>query len=432
MITITKIVYIVILIFLVHDINSQSDKVKYIPGIGFPMTNTYAGYVTVNNITNANLYYLFWQAQNTTVDTPVVLWLNGGPGYSSLAGSFIENGPYLVTDNGTFIHNSYSWNRNAHMLYVDQPVGTGYSYVSDVHGHVHTEQSIGQDMLCLLNGFFSFHPEFANQDFFIFGESYAGKFIPTISRYIQKFSNIRLKAIGMGNGWIDPVIQNESYCKYLYMQGLVTNETVAKQMRMYERYLFYTSKNDSVMTNLLTYEMLLYCSISGGCLDVYDINNKIFQNPTSKLGDLLEKWLNLPDVKKAFNSKHKYVIQSDISYIALLNDFNLSEKTLIKNLLDYELPILLYYGHDDIICNYVGSYDWISKIGWSGQINFNNATLTEWNVKNNTVGQYKSVSGLSYCLIFNAGHMVPYYQPEISLIMFETFLREYNNTLGFL
>lgn len=196
-------------------------------------------------------------------------------------------------------------------------------------------------------------------------------------------------------------------------------------MKMYEQYLYFSKNNDTIITNLLIYEMMFYCSISGGCLDIYDVNSKIFQNPTSPLGDLLQDWFNLSDVMKAFNTDHPYKVQSLMPYFALLKDFNLSERLLVKNLLNFGLPMLLYYGHDDIICNYVGSNNWISKINWVGQEEFDNSTLKDWYINGNIVAQYKYSSGLSYCLIYNSGHMVPYYQPEISFIMFDSFLKNY-------
>ena len=90
--------------------------------------------------------------------------------------------------------------------------------------------------------------------------------------------------------------------------------------------------------------------------------------------------------------------------------------------MDNHLPILLYSGSDDLICNYIGTELWMSAINWYGQSNFDNSTVYPWYLDNTIVGSYKNSSGLTYYLIYNAGHMVPFFQPEVSLLMFEEYL----------
>ena len=68
-------------------------------------------------------YYVFFPAQNGNVNAPVILWLQGGPGCSSMDGLFIENGPYHVDENLNLIPNKDTWNQKYHMLFVDNPVG---------------------------------------------------------------------------------------------------------------------------------------------------------------------------------------------------------------------------------------------------------------------------------------------------------------------
>lgn len=419
---IMKTIQIITIVTLVGIVICHNDTVNYIPGIGVPKTNTYSGYVTVNETYGANLFYLFWEAQNITSSTPLVMWLNGGPGCSSLFGSFIENGPYLIDDEGTLTENPYSWNIMSHLLYVDQPVGTGYSYVENRKGYVTNEDTMALDVLKLLSGFFELHPEYSKQDFYIFGESYAGKYIPTIASYLLKYSDIKLKAIGIGDGWVDPYIQSSSYCPYLKSKNLVTQEVVDQQMHMYQRYLNLSYNGENIRAELVTYEMLFFCSIQGGFLDVYDIKYPLLQNPTNGPSKALEIYLNGHDVMKAFNANHTYKSCDKIPYIALSEDFNLSVKSLVKDLLNNNLPILLYSGSDDLICNYIGTELWMSTINWYGQSNFDNTTFLPWYINDSVVGSYKNSSGLTYYLIYDAGHMVPFFQPEISLIMFQKYL----------
>jgi len=108
-------------------------------GIFSPLFNTsklpkdvvqHYGYINVNSKYNANVFYWFFESQGTPSSDPVVLWLTGGPGCSSELALFFENGPYTVDGNGNLSPNPYSCNSFTNLLYVDQPVGTGFSYAT--------------------------------------------------------------------------------------------------------------------------------------------------------------------------------------------------------------------------------------------------------------------------------------------------------------
>ncbi len=94
---------------------------------------SYSGYVRIDNKANANMFFWFFEAQNPKPDTPVIMWLSGGPGCSSELAIFMENGPvHFNLKTKDIIGNPGSWNKNYHVLYVDNPIGTGFSTCDDV------------------------------------------------------------------------------------------------------------------------------------------------------------------------------------------------------------------------------------------------------------------------------------------------------------
>ena len=110
-------------------------------------------------------------------DAPVVIWLQGGPGSSSMFGLLEIHGPIsaIFDSNGATIAevNKYSWARKANMIYIDNPVGAGYSYTSS--DNLPTgQESIGEDLYEFLIQWFKLFPEYQGNEFFPFGESYAG------------------------------------------------------------------------------------------------------------------------------------------------------------------------------------------------------------------------------------------------------------------
>eukprot|EP01027_Heterolobosea_sp_BB2_P004616 GEZU01007079.1.p1 GENE.GEZU01007079.1~~GEZU01007079.1.p1 ORF type:complete len:198 (-),score=67.03 GEZU01007079.1:402-995(-) len=134
--------------------------------------NNYSGYITINQ--TSHMFYWFFESQNDPVNDPFILWMTGGPGCSSILALFTENGPYRVNANGTGISaNPYSWNTNANVLWVDQPVGTGFSYSDDPNkDYVKDEAQMAADMWEFLQKFFQQYPQFLKNDFYIIGESY--------------------------------------------------------------------------------------------------------------------------------------------------------------------------------------------------------------------------------------------------------------------
>ncbi len=99
----------------------QLAPVTWLPGIGVPRTRTVAGFVTINTTFNSRLFVVYVESQSSLATDPTVLWLQGGPGCSSMFGLFVENGPYIIQDDGSFAENAFSWNANANLIFIDSP-----------------------------------------------------------------------------------------------------------------------------------------------------------------------------------------------------------------------------------------------------------------------------------------------------------------------
>lgn len=152
----------------------------------------------------------FFESRNDPENDPVVLWINGGPGCSSLTGLFLELGPASIDKDLNIVNNPYSWNSNASVIFLDQPVNTGLSYSGS---SVSNTIAAGKDVYALLTLFFKQFPEYAHQDFHIAGESYAGHYIPVFTSQIlsHKKRNINLKSVLIGNGLTDALTQYAYY-----------------------------------------------------------------------------------------------------------------------------------------------------------------------------------------------------------------------------
>lgn len=198
----------------------------------FQNIKSYSGYLTVDKGFQSNLFFWFFPAASNYSEAPVLLWLQGGPGSSSMFGLFKENGP-LNLEKGKITVRNESWASTHSVLYIDNPVGTGFSFTSG--GYAKNQTKVGEDLYQALKQFFLLFPELQKNEFFVTGESYAGKYVPAVSHTIHKHNQkgqfkINLKGLAIGNGLCDPEHQLE-YGKYLYQIGLIDSQQEAEMTK---------------------------------------------------------------------------------------------------------------------------------------------------------------------------------------------------------
>ncbi|XP_045683966.1 probable serine carboxypeptidase CPVL isoform X2 [Phyllostomus hastatus] len=187
---------------------------------------SYCGFLTVNKTYNSNLFFWFFPAKMQSSTAPLVVWLQGGPGSSSLFGLFMENGPFAVTKNLTLYLRDFAWTSTLSMLYIDNPVGAGFSFTDDPQGYASNEDDVARDLFSALMQFFQLFPEFQENDFYITGQSYAGKYVPAIAYYIHTLNPtlslpINLKGIAIGSGFCHPESVLRGYASAMYEMGLL-------------------------------------------------------------------------------------------------------------------------------------------------------------------------------------------------------------------
>jgi len=112
---------------------------------------------------HGNLFFWHYQNRHIANKQRTVLWLNGGPGCSSMDGAMMEVGPYRVKKDGVLEYNKGSWDEFANLLFVDNPVGTGFSYV-DTDSYVHELTDMAEQMVQFLEKFFELFPEYSHDD----------------------------------------------------------------------------------------------------------------------------------------------------------------------------------------------------------------------------------------------------------------------------
>ncbi|GAB1860586.1 Carboxypeptidase [Camponotus japonicus] len=391
--------------------------------------SSYSGYFTVNKKYNSNLFFWFFPAMHNPKTAPVVLWLQGGPGATSMFGLFLENGPFIVTANKTLEMRKYSWNLEHNVIYIDNPVGTGYSFTDDKKGYATNEVQVGRNLNSALVQFFLLFPELQNNDFFVTGESYAGKYVPAVSYVIKNYNikaktKINLKGLAIGNGLCDP--ENQLlYSDYLYQHGLIDQNGKA-EFQKYEqkgRELIKQkefTKAEEIFEVLLNNDLnttpSLFQNLTG--FDYYFNYLKVNDNNDS---NWMSEWIQRVDVRSAIHvGNNSFNIETSIVEEHLKEDIMQSIVVLLENLLK-NYRILIYNGQLDIIVAYPLTENYIQKMKWSGANKYAKVPRKLWNVGNELAGYAKTVDNLTEVLVRNAGHMVPSDQPKWALDLITRF-----------
>ena len=218
-----------------------ADEITQLPGWeGALPSKQYSGYLTFGPNNRKHIHY--WYVESTGKDpaastTPTVLWMNGGPGCSSLDGWYYEHGPFRgsPSDPKKLVTNPASWAKVANMLYIEAPLGVGFSYSEDKADYAQTDDTSSQDNLHAVEAFFAAFPELKTHKFFITGESYGGIYVPTLAEAIlwaagnNTYTGAKLAGIAVGNGCTGTEIgvcggQRDQYdTEYLLGQAFVSN-----------------------------------------------------------------------------------------------------------------------------------------------------------------------------------------------------------------
>ncbi len=427
---------------------------------------SYAGFT---NHELDHMFGCFYEAQacmgdDEVADFPLMLWFNGGPGAPSMFGAMAENGPYLIKDTGLVEENPYAWNKEAHIMYWDNPVGAGYSN-NDEKDYVTNEDEVGERMYRALQIFFQDerYAKYRECRLFVTGESYGGKYIPAICNVIRQKTygpdpgsritppeagdvRINLKGMAIGNPYMDPLLQTIQRLKCgrelgfldtLQYDLLMENAARLKEALARDDYVTAFNYNQGIKNDLIA---------CGGNVAIYDV--RIWD--LDLVGPLVEKYFRLGAVKKALNvpESQSWECADETGQVTshLMQDFmTKSSQESLQPMLHQKhesgepaYRVMLYTGNLDMSCGVAGTEEMLQNLEWEHTEEWRKLKRKVWasprstwpkppehrykTVPGKTKGFVKSCANLTQMVIPGSGHMVPSCQPEVSLEMINTFI----------
>ncbi|XP_031091558.1 serine carboxypeptidase-like 27 [Ipomoea triloba] len=420
------------------------DRITHLPGQPANVEfSHYSGYVTVNETAGRALFYWFIEspASRNPEKRPLILWLNGGPGCSSIAyGAAEEIGPFHIKSDGKTLYlNPYSWNKLANLLFLESPAGVGFSY-SNTTSDLNTsgDQRTAEDAYAFLVKWFDRFPQYKYRDFYIAGESYAGHYVPQLSQIVYQRNKgiknpvINFKGFLVGNAVIDDYHDYIGTFEYWWTHGLISDSTY--------KYLHIACDSESAThPSSDCIRALSIAEREQGNIDPYSIYTPPCANTSALQHNLRghypwmsraydpcterysQFYFNIPEVQKALHANvtripYPWATCSDL-VSNYWGDSPVSMLPIYRELIAAGLRIWVFSGDTDSVVPVTATRYSIDALKLP--------TVANWYpwYDNGKVGGWSQIyKGLTLVTVTGAGHEVPLHRPRQAFILLRSFL----------
>ncbi|CAE7821408.1 Serine carboxypeptidase-like 39 [Symbiodinium microadriaticum] len=422
------------------------DEITDLPGAPSVEFRMFSGYIDVGE---GQMFYWFVESQRDAAHAPVILWTNGGPGCSGLAGFLTEQGPFRVKADGkTLSMNHLAWNKIVNMVFIEQPVGVGFSKTDKEIQY--GDHQAAEDNFKFVLGFFKRYPEYKGNDFYISSESYGGHYMPTLGKLLADRDDVpSFRGIFLGNpltymmyrdygqygtAWGHQLLPGPLWMQYDAAKCATTFPASEACQKV-------TAEMDKILSGFDVYALGFPTCDHGTAAGQQERLQLMSQVNQAKgdlpppyqpcASDLGEKYLNLPEVQTAIHAQHTE--WGDCSRVVgrHYNSTDLNEPMMPywQHLIQKgTLNLMIYSGDDDAVCATLGSQQFVWDLGYAP---LEGKSWVPWTVQHQTAGfrtefavpsKAGASASFSFVTVHGAGHMVPATQPARSLALLRSFL----------
>lgn len=420
--------------FLVRgNIKAAREQSRVGPIGGSPDLESYAGFLTVREQLKNHLFFWFFPAlKKAKWRAPVMLWLQGGPGSPSMFGLLLEHGPlhFSIGDN-TASFREHTWAHNISMVYVDQPVGTGYSHsFHETNGYAKTVSDAAADLYEFLGQFYVLFPELRANDFYIAGESYAGKFVMAVAMMMHMLKDDdslpKLRGLVLGNAYIDPEMQSD-LSEYFYQLGFLNRwqannmrSKVERAVRLISKQKFADAKR--IMDDLTDRSPSGHATFFWNATGLKQMYNFDLTSEPPEFS-AYTTFMDRQDVRKALHVGTLPFRDDDRVLEHMYADLMSSQKHNYAALLDAGYKVLMYSGQKDMIVPFCTTQRLMESVRWKGEQQYRVTSHTPWRLGlTNIAGYYITIRNYTEVLIRGAGHVAPFDQPYEAYVLVNRFV----------
>ncbi|KFK38584.1 hypothetical protein AALP_AA3G132700 [Arabis alpina] len=421
-----KLLLLVSLVLIQH-VDSRT-TVRYLPGFDGPLPfELETGYIGVGEGEEEQMFYYFIKSESNPKEDPLLIYLNGGPGCSSISGLLLESGPVtfkIETYNGTvpsLVSTTYSWTKVASIIYLDQPVGTGFSYSRNPLLDPPSDTSSIKRVTEFIHNWLTKHPEFFSNPFYVTGNSYAGLIIPEI---VQEISNgnclcckpsINLQGYMLGN----PVTEDQRNYRiqFAHRMALISDELYESLKR--------SCKGNYFQVDPLNTECLKFVEDFNKCISKIDESyilapkcKKTSPDPCSYQRVLTNYWANDETVRKALGVKKGSIGEWVRCYRTIPYKFEFRSAIPYHKKNSIEgYRSLIFSGDHDMQVPFIATQAWIRSLNYS--------IIDEWRpwmVHNHVAGYTRTYANkMTHATVKGGGHS-PEYKLEETSVLFKRWI----------
>ncbi|RAL37720.1 unnamed protein product [Cuscuta campestris] len=423
----------------------ERDRIAALPGQPPVEFSQFSGYVTVDEDHGRALFYWLTEATTDPDHKPLVLWLNGGPGCSSVAyGASEEIGPFRINKTGSSLYlNRFSWNKLANILFLESPAGVGFSYTNTSSDLTHSgDNRTAHDALNFLIRWMSRFPQYQHREFYIAGESYAGHYVPQLANKIFDYNKgsskpiLNFKGFIVGNAVTDNNYDNIGTVTYWWTHAMISDKSYKTILNSCNFTSHTTSsKCDDAVDYAVNNEF--------GSIDQYSIYTPSCRETSNSSGTLIrlkntlihrrvsgydpcteryaEIYYNRPDVQKAMHANstaipYKWTACSD-TLLKNWNDTEISMLPIYRKLIAAGLRIWVFSGDTDSVVPVTATRFSLSHLNLKIH-----TPWYPWYIAGQVGGWAEVYKGLTFATVRGAGHEVPLFQPRRAFLLFKSFL----------
>ncbi|KAK9075443.1 hypothetical protein SSX86_003766 [Deinandra increscens subsp. villosa] len=432
-------------------ISDSLGRVEYLPGFQGPLPfYLETGYVGVDEKEDVQLFYYFIKSESDPEHDPLMLWITGGPGCSSISGLLYEIGPIqfeLVEYNGSFPTlklNPYSWTKMTSIIFLDVPVGTGFSHGRTTLASHSTSIQVCDQAYEFMQKWFRSHPQFISNPFYVGGDSYSGLHVPIITQLISDGNDagnkphINLKGYVLGNPKTFPEEDNYKI-RFANGMGLISDELYMSLFHTCGgeyRSEYISPSNIECLQNLDLYQQCIDGIETSQVLEPYcgalvwlikQPTHKMLQdhNPLSSLRcrvdgyKLVYYWINEASVREALHIQKGTIgewirCRFDLNFITTVDDV----KQYHINLSNKGYRSLIYSGDHDMMVPHQSTQAWLKDLNYSVTDQWRS-----WKFNDQVAGYTESYSNMTtFATVKGGGHTAPEYKPEECFVMFKRWI----------
>lgn len=403
--------------------------------------NAYSGYITVNSTADIHLFFLFVEAEGNSSNAPLLLWTQGGPGLSALFGEFLQNGP--VGFNGTLYPRLNTLQKNMSIIYLDLPVGAGFSFTRYNTSYPRYLEEITITVQEFLTQFLEMFSYYNMRDFYLAGESYGARYSVAIAHWMLTNQNnlpLTLKGVIGGNGFLGPVLEVADSSDFLYQMSMVD---VNGRQQFAERFAQMRQLAQSGDYNKTLYALKLFSEtiFTDTQTPTMFQNLTLYNDHASPMYTERPYWmlqcfffLSMNTTKIALHAgvNNTFQINNPLLLFSFASDW-LRDISLYNEHVLNQTSVLLYTGQMDALFPSVNQRNYFKRLNWTYADEYRNVSRYPWTPYKHYygfAGYIKTVQRFSEAVLLGMSHYGAAEKPDEVYFLMMQFIANSSKLTG--